>query len=83
MAYSLCEWFMQVYGKYNYEHIDFDKNILDFYREDIFTEPREEIKQKEEKIEKELVKQEEEKAINSEKLDIEERKEREDLQLSV
>ena len=76
MAYSLCEWFMQVYGKYNYEHIDFDKNILDFYREDIFTEPREESKQKEEKIEKELVKQEEEKAINSEKLDIEERKKR-------
>lgn len=75
MAYGLCEWFMQVYGKYDYKHIDFDKNVLDYYnRDDILTEPKEEIQKQEEKKEKELIKQEEEKAINSEKLDIEERK---------
>ena len=74
MAYGLCEWFMQVYGKYDYEHIDFDKNVFDYYRDNTFTEPKEERKQKEEKIEKELVIKEEEKAINSEKLDREERK---------
>lgn len=61
MAYSLCEWFMQTYGDWNYKHKEFVMPSEDMVATTVSAAQR----QEEEKQGKELQKQAEEKATAS------------------
>lgn len=59
MAYSLCEWFMQTYGDWNYQHQDFALPTPDVEK----TEETPLVRDEEEKLAEDLAKQAEQKAV--------------------
>ena len=71
MAYGLCEWFMQTYGDWNYEHHEYALPERPKKKQPV---PAAEVKKAEEKEEEELAKQAEKKAVESTPVKKEERK---------
>ena len=69
MAYSLCEWFMQTYGDWNYQHHDFIMPELENKRVSVTQEE----KAAEERQAEELTKQAEQKASTAEAISKSER----------
>lgn len=69
MAYSLCEWFMQTYGDWNYQHHDFIMPELENKRVSVTKEE----KAAEERQAEELTKQAEQKASTAEAISKSER----------
>ena len=67
MTHSLCEWFMQTYGDWNYQHHEF---IMPSEKQDIIIIDR----KKEQEEEERLVKEAEEKAMLSSEISKEQRK---------
>ena len=72
MAYSICEWFMQTYGDWEYQNKPFVKPVAPQAVETV----TEEIKKKEQSIEEKLVREAEAAAASAPKVDSRDRKER-------
>ena len=72
MAYSLCEWFMQTYGDWNYQHHEFVMSVVG--TEEGEPAVTNDVLEQEEKLAEELTKQAEKKAAKAKPVEKSERK---------
>lgn len=71
MTYSLCEWFMQTYGDWNYQHCDY---VMPLENQSVGVKASDGNKQIEKQKEDELTKEAEEKAAAAPVIKVQERK---------
>lgn len=71
MTYSLCEWFMQTYGDWNYQHCDY---VMPLENQSVGVKASDDNKQIEKQKEDELTKEAEEKAAAAPVVKVQERK---------